>query len=349
MALNTIGRIWIGSSKSLLFQNVQKTKQFKPIRNFRRNKKSVEVKEEAKVNPGSLETPFSNVYVGSADLSVNKLWKPFLFTVGFSGATFVGCAIWEYENMRSHAISALKRPVKFFKRKTEFAVERSNVVVKEVRAWWNSLTPGQRVFVPICALNILVFAAWRVPRLQPFMLHYFASNPASPNQCIPMILSTFSHYSLFHLMANMYVLHSFSTGAVHSLGKEQFLALYLSSGVISSFTSYLHKVLTKQPGLSLGASGSIMAVLGYVCTEYPDTRLGIILLPFLTFSAGTAIKVIVGLDTAGAILGWRFFDHAAHLGGVLTGIGWALWGNQNIWPKREPILKYWHELRGSVK
>lgn len=38
-----------------------------------------------------------------------------------------------------------------------------------------------------------------------------------------------------------------------SLGKEQFLALYLSAGVISSFASYLFKAVTKQAGLSLGA------------------------------------------------------------------------------------------------
>lgn len=85
-----------------------------------------------------------------------------------------------------------------------------------------------------------------------------------------MLLSTFSHYSAFHLLANMYVLHSFSTGkiviitiklivivliagAVASLGKEQFLGLYLGAGVISSFTSYIYKTITKQPGLSLGA------------------------------------------------------------------------------------------------
>lgn len=42
-------------------------------------------------------------------------------------------------------------------------------------------------------------------------------------------------------------------GAVSSLGKEQFLALYLSAGVISSFTSYFYKIVTKQTGLSLGA------------------------------------------------------------------------------------------------
>ena len=37
-----------------------------------------------------------------------------------------------------------------------------------------------------------------------------------------------------------------------SLGKEQFLALYLSAGVISSMSSYLYKLFSK-PGLSLGA------------------------------------------------------------------------------------------------
>lgn len=71
--------------------------------------------------------------------------------------------------------------------------------------------------------------------------------------CWPMILSTFSHYSAFHIFANMYVLHSFSNGAVQSLGAEQFLGLYLSAGVLSSFASYLYKGVMAQPGLSLGA------------------------------------------------------------------------------------------------
>lgn len=45
-----------------------------------------------------------------------------------------------------------------------------------------------------------------------------------------MILSSFSHYSLIHMMANMYVLWTFSSGIVSLLGKEQFLAVYLSAG-----------------------------------------------------------------------------------------------------------------------
>lgn len=45
-----------------------------------------------------------------------------------------------------------------------------------------------------------------------------------------MILSAFSHFSFFHMAANMYVLWSFSTSAVSMLGREQFMAVYLSAG-----------------------------------------------------------------------------------------------------------------------
>lgn len=45
-----------------------------------------------------------------------------------------------------------------------------------------------------------------------------------------MVLSTFSHFSLFHMAANMYVLWSFSSSVVSLLGCEQFIAVYLSAG-----------------------------------------------------------------------------------------------------------------------
>lgn len=48
--------------------------------------------------------------------------------------------------------------------------------------------------------------------------------------CSPMLLSTFSHFSLFHMAANMYVLWSFSSSIVSLLGCEQFIAVYLSAG-----------------------------------------------------------------------------------------------------------------------
>ncbi|XP_054203154.1 presenilin-associated rhomboid-like protein, mitochondrial isoform X4 [Homo sapiens] len=59
-----------------------------------------------------------------------------------------------------------------------------------------------------------------------------------------------------------------------------------ASSVISNFVSYLGKVATGRYGPSLGA----------------------------------ALKAIIAMDTAGMILGWKFFDHAAHLGGALFGM-----------------------------
>lgn len=51
----------------------------------------------------------------------------------------------------------------------------------------------------------------------------------------------------------MSVLYSFITPLVQLMGKEQFLAFYMTGGVISSFASLTYKVLASKPIPSLGA------------------------------------------------------------------------------------------------
>ncbi|KAF6119936.1 hypothetical protein HJG60_010305 [Phyllostomus discolor] len=84
-----------------------------------------------------------------------------------------------------------------------------------------------------------------------------------------------------------------------------------ASSVISNFVSYVCKVATGRYGPSLGA----------------------------------ALKAIIAMDTAGMFLGWKFFDHAAHLGGALFGIWYITYGHELIWKNREPLVKIWHEMR----
>lgn len=43
-------------------------------------------------------------------------------------------------------------------------------------------------------------------------------------------------------------------------------------------------------------------------------------LPMFKFSAENAILVIMAVDVIGIAFGWKFFDHAAHLGGALFGV-----------------------------
>lgn len=197
----------------------------------------------------------------------------------------------------------------------------------------------------IIALNLVVLCCWRIPSMQKTMLKYFTSNPASKTKCLPMVLSTFSHYSIVHMVANMYVLWTFSSGLGSLLGKEQFIAFYLSAGVISSMVSYMCKTATGRFHPSLGASGAVMAVLAAVCAKVPEAKLGIIFLPMFTLSAGHVLKALVAFDAAGLFLGWRFFDHAAHLGGALFGVWYVADGHRLIWRRREPFVKLWHSLR----
>ncbi|KAK6633245.1 hypothetical protein RUM44_003846 [Polyplax serrata] len=259
------------------------------------------------------------------------------------GLSVVVAAIWQYENVRNRAFQMLKK--NWIKDKIYIFERKKYTWRQEINKKWNQLSQGQKLFVPICFLNVLVFLSWQIKRFQPGMMKYFCSSPFGEATCLPMLLATFSHCNILHLAANMYVLHTFTTGAVQDLGKEQFVALYLSSAVVSSFASYLYKVVRSQTGPSLGASGAVMGMIAYICSKYPDSTLSIIGLPSISFSADTGIKCIILLDIIGLLKGWKFMDHAAHLGGSFCGIAWCQWGNAYIWKKKEPLLEWWHELR----
>ncbi|XP_013888759.1 presenilins-associated rhomboid-like protein, mitochondrial [Austrofundulus limnaeus] len=279
----------------------------------------------------------------SSPRSFGRLVRPFFFTVGFTGCSFGSAAIWQYESLKSQIQSYFSEARADWLEKIR--PQKRGDFRKEINQWWHSLTEGQRTVTGIIAANVIVFCCWRVRSLQPFMVRYFISNPASKTLCSPMLLSTFSHISFYHMAVNMYILWSFSTSAVSMLGREQFTAVYLSAGVFSSFVSYVCKMSTGRFGQSVGASGAIMAILAAVCTKIPEAKLAIIFLPMFTFTAANALKAIIAMDTAGLVLGWRFFDHAAHLGGAVFGIWYILLGHEWIWKNREPFVKVWHDLR----
>ncbi|KAG7527006.1 presenilins-associated rhomboid, mitochondrial [Solea senegalensis] len=287
------------------------------------------------------------------------LFKPLMFTIGFTGCSFGAAAILQYENLRSRIQTAKD------KEETEQLLQGSQdmaywhdwwnqlsgmqrqliLLVSMMDDFWSSLTEGQKTVTGIIAVNAVVLCLWRIPSMQRSMIKYFTSNPASKTRCLPMVLSSFSHYSIIHMVANMYVLWTFSSGIVSLLGKEQFLAVYLSAGVISTMVSYVCKAASGRLYPSLGASGAVMAVLAAVCTKVPEAKLGIIFLPMVTLTAGSALKALVAVDAAGLLLGWRLFDHAAHLGGALFGVWYVAYGHKLIWRKRELFVKLWHDIR----
>jgi len=271
---------------------------------------------------------------------MTSLIKPVLFAGGFSAAAISGCAIWQYENMRKAARRS-RFPTSF----DDYFGRKAGNIREEFNAWWKKLPENEKLFIAICALNCLVFCAWRVPALEKFMTHWFVSNPVGGASCASMLLSAFSHYSALHLCCNMLCLHSFMDPVINLLGKEQFVAVYLSSAVISSLGSHIYKVATNRISYSLGASGAIMTMIGIFGTLMPDVPLTIVFFPMFPFSAATAIKGMMLVDTVGMVSGWRFFDHACHLSGLLFGIFWCHLGSSLLWESREPLVKAWHRYR----
>ncbi|XP_061588223.1 presenilin-associated rhomboid-like protein A, mitochondrial [Cololabis saira] len=314
------------------------------------------VPQETKVSPPEPVMPQPQ---HAQKLQRPTLFRPLIFTVGFTGCSFGAAAILQYEALKSRIQTAKdgEELEKLMTGSQDMAywhdwwnqlsgLQRQAILLMSMLDdFWSGLTEGQKTVTGIIAINAVVLCCWRIPSMQRSMIKYFTSNPASKTRCLPMVLSSFSHYSIIHMVANMYVLWTFSSGIVSLLGKEQFLAVYLSAGVISNMVSYMCKTATGRVYPSLGASGAVMAVLAAVCAKVPEAKLGIIFLPMVTFTAGTALKAIVAVDTVGLMLGWRFLDHAAHLGGALFGVWYVAYGHKLIWRKREPLVKLWHDIR----
>lgn len=197
---------------------------------------------------------------------------------------------------------------------------------------------AQKVALAIIGTNIFVTILWKIPSLFPFMTTYFTNSFAQKYLCLPMLTSCFSHKVFLHLFLNMYVLWSFAPQTMGKLtGVEQFCALYASAGVFSSLASLTKNAIERSPVRSLGASGALLGILMYTCMKVPDARLQMFFLPFFDFSAKSAVCGILIFDFIGLLGPWKFFDHAAHLGGSLFGIWYATYG--------ENFVKNWYNLK----
>ena len=124
----------------------------------------------------------------------------------------------------------------------------------------------------------------------------------------------------------MFAFWSFSAPVAAAIGSANTLALYLSAGVASSLFSTV--VRNALPALrkstmipSLGASGAVWSLIAFVGCQYPEAKMSIIFLPMVALPASQMVFGLAAVDMAGIVIGWRFFDHAAHLGGLACGAG----------------------------
>jgi rhomboid-like protein len=187
---------------------------------------------------------------------------------------------------------------------------------------------SRSVLGPIVMLNTAVYAAWKLLPNSALLRCNFMHWPLS-GRAFQLLGSTFSHRSLLHLACNMVGLWSFGHAIAPAVGPENFLAGYLSAGVLSAFANVLVKVACKSkvPTPSLGASGAVMALVAMAAASFPYSQ-------FVFFGvappvgAEKALQGLVAFETAGVMAVACGFKspvaHAAHLGGLAT--GWAFCG-----------------------
>ncbi|KAI8869941.1 hypothetical protein GQ42DRAFT_113732, partial [Ramicandelaber brevisporus] len=181
-------------------------------------------------------------------------------------------------------------------------------------------------------LNALVFLAWRIPQLNGIMYRHFTHHPMS-NQNYTMLTSGFSHMDLWHFGLNMMGLYSLTTALQPEMGRDKFLAFYLSAIAGAAMGGQLHAAYLVRKSIrtgipatgilpGLGASGGVYALLTCTAIQYPDASIRLLFFPFFPIPIGAGVAGLIAMDTIGLLSGWRRFGHATHLaGGFLGAVG----------------------------
>lgn len=200
---------------------------------------------------------------------------------------------------------------------------------------WPEVPPAAATILTLISINFAVFLLWRLPPLWGFLNRYFTVIPAFPYSS-SMVACFFSHQSFAHLAGNMLGLWLIGTSLHNDIGRGNFLAVFFTCGVVSSYTSLssyvLRNILTT---CSLGASGAICGLAATYLLLDPQKPLHLMFVPdsFLQGESRYAfLGVLIALDIYGFSRRFRTsiggrgnvnVDHLAHLGGYATGIGCA--------------------------
>jgi len=134
----------------------------------------------------------------------------------------------------------------------------------------------------------------------------------------------FMHGGWLHLLLNCWAIFVFGREVEETLGRNSFLTLYFSSGVIGGLFQALAGVLfggifaAPVVGASAGAFGLVAAF----ATLYPERPLMLLLFFIIPLSMRAKFLLLFcGLLTLfGLVFPMDNIAHAAHLGGMLTGI-----------------------------
>ncbi len=139
----------------------------------------------------------------------------------------------------------------------------------------------------------------------------------------------FLHDGPMHLIGNLLVIFFFGRAVEEVLGRRNFLLLYFLSGTIGGLLQIALGFTFPGVfgGAVLGASAGAFGLIAAFATRAPDQPITILLffvLP-LTFPAKVLLAIQAAIAVFGIVIPGSNIAHAAHLGGMFTGILFIKW------------------------
>jgi membrane associated rhomboid family serine protease len=184
------------------------------------------------------------------------------------------------------------------------------------------------------ALNIIafIFQVTLMPRLIDGAYLALSLEGLLRGYLWQLLTFQFMHGGVMHLLLNCWALFIFGREVEFELGKPRFLTLYFLSGVIGGLFQMLVSYLWPNyfGGPVVGASAGVFGVVAAFAMLYPTRRLTMLL--FYVIPVNMKAKSLLWFCLIVAALGIGFPNsfiqtilggnvaHAAHLGGILTGL-----------------------------
>ena len=132
----------------------------------------------------------------------------------------------------------------------------------------------------------------------------------------------------WHVLFNCLALFFFGRSVEETLGPKKFLSLYFLSGVAGGCLQLLVTVLLpRHPDIPVvGASAGICGIIAIFCALNPMRELTAWIYFFPITIRARYFLMFLGLYSAfGTLIPFGNTAHAAHLGGVLTGLAYVRW------------------------
>jgi rhomboid protease GluP len=166
------------------------------------------------------------------------------------------------------------------------------------------------IIMAICILLFILMYIFGNGSMDTYTLYNFGAVYApliKQGQIYRLLLGTFLHAGLIHLVCNMYSLYIVGSQLENFVGKVKFLIIYLVSAISGSLLSCIFS-----SSISVGASGAIFGLLGSMVYFGYHYRL------YLGSVIRTQIIPIIFLNL---LLGFMLsgIDNFAHIGGLIGG------------------------------